>query len=94
MHDMAGGNEPAQPVANGAGTWVARVRNVAGAAGSSRRRVATALMCVAVLFPVWASVGCGNGHSYPPVPAEAYMSKPSGNLAPGDEINVTFSGAP
>jgi polysaccharide export outer membrane protein len=28
------------------------------------------------------------------VPAEAYQSKPSGNLAPGDEISVSFSGAP
>ena len=28
------------------------------------------------------------------MPSEAYASKPSGNLAPGDEISVTFSGAP
>jgi polysaccharide export outer membrane protein len=27
-------------------------------------------------------------------PNEASISKPSGNLAPGDEINVSFSGAP
>jgi len=30
----------------------------------------------------------------PPVPAEAYRSKPNATLAAGDEINVAFSGAP
>jgi polysaccharide export outer membrane protein len=54
----------------------------------------TSMMCVAVLFPVGAFVGCGDTHSSPSVPAEAYISKPSGHLAAGDEINVTFSGAP
>ncbi len=39
-------------------------------------------------------VGCGDMKSTPPMPAEAYLSKPNANLAPGDEISVTFSGAP
>ena len=46
------------------------------------------------LFIVVASTSCGNMNQAPAVPAEAYQSKPSGNLAAGDEINVAFSGAP
>lgn len=38
--------------------------------------------------------GCADMNPPPPVPAEAYRSKPSATLAAGDEINVAFSGAP
>lgn len=43
---------------------------------------------------IWVTAGCGDMNSTPPVPTEAAMAKPTGNLAPGDEISVTFSGAP
>lgn len=38
--------------------------------------------------------GCADMNPPPPVPAEAYRSKPNATLAAGDEINVAFSGAP
>jgi hypothetical protein len=67
----------------------------AGRAGNQlRQRMAAGLMCCAALFAAFASVGCDDMSPPPPVPSEAYVSKPSGNLAPGDEIMVTFSGAP
>lgn len=40
------------------------------------------------------SIGCTDMNPAPPVPAEAYRSKPNATLAAGDEINVAFSGAP
>ena len=43
---------------------------------------------------VLASAGCGSMNSSLPVPAEAFVARPDGNLAPGDEISVTFAGAP
>jgi polysaccharide biosynthesis/export protein len=46
------------------------------------------------LFLVFVSTGCGDMNPPPPVPAEAYRSKPNATLAAGDEINVAFSGAP
>lgn len=94
MHDMADGNGRAEGVANGAGTWIERMRDFARTPGPWRRRLATGLLCAAVLVPLGASVGCGDMHPAAPVPAEASRSNPNGNLAAGDEINVTFSGAP
>ncbi len=49
---------------------------------------------ISALSAVLSSVGCGDMGSTAAVPAEAYTSKPSGNLAAGDEISVSFSGAP
>ena len=40
------------------------------------------------------SVGCEGPESYTPIPAEAYSARPSGTLAAGDVIRVTFPGAP
>ncbi|RYD22966.1 MAG: hypothetical protein EOP88_05995 [Verrucomicrobiaceae bacterium] len=40
------------------------------------------------------STSCGDLNPPPPVPSEVSRSKPSSTLAAGDEINVTFSGAP
>lgn len=67
--------------AGGTGAWL-------------RQRLAAGMICVSALFAAFASVGCEIMNPAPAVPAEAYSSKPSGNLAPGDEINITFSGAP
>ena len=75
-------------------TWFERMINLAKTAGVSHRRVATRLLCVAVLIPTLASLGCSNMRSTAAVPTEASNSRPSGNLAPGDVINVIFSGAP
>jgi polysaccharide export outer membrane protein len=40
------------------------------------------------------STGCGDTGPSSPISAEAYRSKPSSALSAGDEIRVTFSGAP
>lgn len=40
------------------------------------------------------STSCGDLNPSPPVPSEVSRSKPSSTLAAGDEISVTFSGAP
>jgi polysaccharide export outer membrane protein len=94
MHHMACGSRPEERVANSAGTWVGRLTGLAVTEGSCRRRLATGMVCLAVLIPTGGTVGCSDMNGSPAVPAEAYVSKPSGNLAPGDEIFVTFSGAP
>jgi len=94
MIDRAADSGRATGVANAADTWFNRLRGLAWAAGSARRQLAAALLFAAVLVPAAVSVGCSDLRTAPPVPAEAYLSKPSGNLAPGDEISVTFSGAP
>ena len=46
------------------------------------------------VFVVFVATACSNSNDYPPVPYEAYKSKPNSNLAAGDEINVAYSGAP
>ena len=70
------------------------INHKAGAGAWLRQRLATGMIGMAALLAAFASVGCGNMNPAPMVPAEAYVSKPSGNLAPGDQINVAFSGAP
>lgn len=59
-----------------------------------RQRLATGATCLFASFAVFGAVSCQNMNSAPPIPAEASSSRPSGALAPGDEISVTFSGAP
>jgi polysaccharide export outer membrane protein len=54
----------------------------------------TGAIMISALGVVISSVGCGGMSSASAVPMEAYASKPSGNLAAGDEISVSFSGAP
>lgn len=71
------------------------MNETSGSAGSSlRQRLTAGLICISALFAAVASVGCGNTGTAPAIPAEAYLSKPSVNLAAGDEISVSFSGAP
>lgn len=94
MNDKADGRARADSVFIGAGTGFGRMAQCAWVSGSLRRRLAAGLMYAAAFFPVLAFVGCGDMNSAPPVPAEASVSRPSGNLAPGDEISVAFSGAP
>jgi polysaccharide export outer membrane protein len=52
------------------------------------------LAFIAACITTFAGVGCSDFDPGPPVPSEAYPSRPSGALAPGDEISVSFSGAP
>jgi polysaccharide export outer membrane protein len=57
-------------------------------------RIANAALLFCAMFAALAIVSCQNLNPPPPVPAEAAASRPSGILAAGDEISVTFSGAP
>jgi polysaccharide biosynthesis/export protein len=66
-------------------------------AGRRRRgwaRLQSALCGLFSLSLVFLSLGCEDMSSAPSIPVEAYSSRPSSSLAPGDEINVAFSGAP
>lgn len=66
-----------------------------GRAGNPFRRIlAAGLLTIAASLPAFVLPGCSDFNPPAPVPAEAYQSKPTGNLAPGDEISVAFSGAP
>ena len=46
-----------------------------------------------VTFIIMGSMAC-NVSPPPPIPAEAYQSRPNATLAAGDQIAVSFSGAP
>lgn len=94
IRNHTNGNGHATAQANGAGTWMESMLNFARVPGTWRRRWASGLLCAAVLVPLGASVGCSDMQPGAPVTAEVSRSKPNGNLAAGDEINVTFSGAP
>jgi len=65
-----------------------------GAGNRLRQLFATGMICMSALFAAFATTGCQDMGPAPMVPAEAYNSRPSGNLASGDTINVSFSGAP
>jgi polysaccharide export outer membrane protein len=68
------------------------MNNKTGRAGNwFRQRLAAGLICMSAAF---AFVGCVNTGPAPMIPAEASVARPSGNLAAGDEISVSFSGAP
>lgn len=57
-------------------------------------RLAAMTACMAAAMLVLVSVGCQASGPSAPVSAEAAASRPSGALAPGDEIVVMFSSAP
>ena len=59
-----------------------------------RGRSASGLFAACAMFAVFTSVACQNMNPSPAVPAEASAARPSGNLGAGDEITVSFSGAP
>jgi polysaccharide biosynthesis/export protein len=64
-------------------------------AGSGYLRYLAAIAaCMVTAAVMLMSVGCQTTSPPPPIPAEAAASRPSGTLAPGDEISVAFSGAP
>ena len=71
------------------------MKEISGDAGNKLLHILVqGSIMISALGAILSSVGCGGMSSAPVVPAEAYTSKPSGNLAAGDEISVSFSGAP
>jgi polysaccharide export outer membrane protein len=73
-------------------------RQATRVAGSSAQRmwraIASATACVFAALAMFTTVGCQTNTPSEPIPAAASSARPSGALAPGDEINVTFSSAP
>ena len=66
------------------------------AAGWQRLRngILTSLTAVVAVMLVFASSSCEGPDTSTPIPAEAFNSRPSGSLAAGDVIRVSFPGAP
>ena len=93
-HDMADEGKRMNGMADGVETWMEHMINQDFLTVEFRRWLTTCLWWIIVLIAGSAMVGCGDMQSAGPVPAEASVSMPSGNLAPGDVINVIFSGAP
>lgn len=77
-------------------TPVGTPRRSTPAAGWQRLRngILTSLTAVAVLMLVLASSSCESPDPYTPIPAEAFNSRPSGSLAAGDVIRISYPGAP
>lgn len=73
-------------------------REATQVAGSPAQRIwralAPAAACFFAALVMFASVGCETNTQSTPIPAAASSSRPSGTLAPGDEISVTFTSAP
>lgn len=57
-------------------------------------RLQAALAGALAMCLVFVTAGCGDSGTSYAIPAGAATSRPSGLLAAGDEINVSFSGAP
>lgn len=72
--------------------------SLAGNSGPSWNRIRSGIQSSFAIslsvFVAFVATACSNSNDYPPVPYEAYKSKPNSNLAAGDEINVAYSGAP
>jgi polysaccharide biosynthesis/export protein len=79
-------------------TKLIREMNGGPRAASSTPRIwsvlAQAMTCVLAAFVMLATSGCETNAPTAPIPASASAARPSGTLAPGDEITVTFSSAP
>lgn len=61
---------------------------------SLRSSILPAFGAIMALVLAFGSVGCEGPEAYTPIPAEAYSARPTGTLAAGDVIRVTFPGAP
>jgi len=66
----------------------------AGSMGRTWHRIQSGLIGMLCVATAIVSTGCGGMNPGPPVPSEAYRSKPNSTLSAGDEIKVSFSGAP
>ncbi|RPJ33370.1 MAG: hypothetical protein EHM17_10535 [Verrucomicrobiaceae bacterium] len=78
MNEKTGGHHGH---AKTAGTWL-------------RQHLASAMACLFVAAGLFASMGCQTTEPPLQIPSEAASSRPSGTLAAGDVVIVTFSGAP
>lgn len=65
-----------------------------GSPGHKWHRFQTVVAGMLCLVTAIMTTGCGNPNSAPSASSEAFRSKPSSALSAGDEIKVTFSGAP
>lgn len=65
-----------------------------GSTPAPRRWMHRAAVCAMALIAGFSFPACEQSAPVAPIPAEAAASRPSGLLAAGDEINVSFSGAP
>jgi polysaccharide export outer membrane protein len=74
---------PATRVAHPASGWQ-RLRHI----------VPSAFTALTALLLAFASFSCESPETYTPIPAEAYSARPSGTLAAGDVIRVSYPGAP
>jgi polysaccharide export outer membrane protein len=52
------------------------------------------MACITATFALFGAMACQDMNPPPPVPTEAAASRPSGALAPGDVLILTFPGAP
>jgi polysaccharide export outer membrane protein len=93
MNAKTDANKHAPGDDNCTNTWFGRIRELVRTSAPHRRRWATGMLWASVLLVFGAFLGCETTN-HPPVPPEAYLSKPNNSLAPGDEIIVIFSGAP
>lgn len=59
-----------------------------------RHGILTALTAVAALMLAFATSGCESPETYTPIPADAFTARPSGTLAAGDVIRLSYPGAP
>lgn len=59
-----------------------------------RNLVPNVFTALSALLLAFASFSCESPESYTPIPAEAYSARPSGTLAAGDVIRVSYPGAP
>jgi polysaccharide export outer membrane protein len=74
---------PATRVAHPASGWQ-RLRHI----------VPSAFTALTALLLAFASFSCESPETYTLIPAEAYSARPSGTLAAGDVIRVSYPGAP
>lgn len=58
------------------------------------RRAVSSLMTITALIFFSGLTSCETAEEYTPIPADAYKAQPSGTLAAGDVIQVSFPGAP
>ncbi|RYD46653.1 MAG: hypothetical protein EOP85_07020 [Verrucomicrobiaceae bacterium] len=70
------------------------IANGSSATSRARSRFQACLAGSLSLLMAAVSISCGDLNPSPPVPSEVSRSRPSSTLAAGDEISVTFSGAP
>jgi polysaccharide export outer membrane protein len=84
------GNEPTKKITDLEGRLQPMRKLMAGIKSRFHPAVVGAISLTMVLV----TTNCGNMRSNEMVPAEAYRSRPDATLAAGDEINVSFSGAP